>query len=177
MEKPIQEVVIYTNGECDPTSAAGGFGVLYTCTKGEQVFRRELSGIVLDTTINRINLEAAIQALQGLKSPCRVVIVSQSKYLVDNWYKLNDWLMHDWNKASGGKAANQDVWLRLLEAAKPYSVRFRWVSFSSGNPEIRWVHRLAKQSLTAYLEAIKCDMDIDSYEWQVTSHMRSIARE
>ena len=92
-----------------------------------------------------MELMAAIVGLEALTKPCKVTLVSDSKYLTDafnrNW--IDNWLRKNWKTAGGSKVKNVDLWTRLLEAKKPHEVTFVWVKGHDGHPENERCDRLA----------------------------------
>ena len=106
---------------------------------------REYSAGYKRTTNNRMELMAAIVGLEALTKPCKVTLVSDSKYLTDafnrNW--IDNWLRKNWKTAGGSKVKNVDLWTRLLEAKKPHEVTFVWVKGHDGHPENERCDRLA----------------------------------
>lgn len=131
MPTPSEEhVIIYTDGGCDPNPGVGGWGVVMAY-KGHT---RELSGGEADTTNNRMEMTAAIRALEALKRPCSVVISTDSEYLqkgVTAW--MPGWKKRNW-KRKGGPVKNLDLWQRLDELIQPHEVRWQWVRGHAGNP-------------------------------------------
>jgi ribonuclease HI len=172
MTKPLSMVKIYTDGACKPNPGPGAWAALLTYKRHE----RELSGSDLKTTNNRMEVEAAIQALLALKFPCRVIIYSDSQYLVDGWSKLDTLMRNNWINRSGGDAANKDLWLRLKDAAKPHQVDFIWLRGHNGHRENERVDRLAGKALAALSGSTmySSEFDIDELSLQ---HLRSIAKE
>tara|TARA_R110002072_G_scaffold164557_1_gene317536 strand:+ start:141 stop:512 length:372 start_codon:yes stop_codon:yes gene_type:complete len=100
---------------------------------------RELSGGADDTTNNRMELMAAIGALESLKRPCQVELWSDSKYVIDG---ITSWI-HGWRKRGWKKVKNRDLWERLDEARGPHDIEWRWVKGHSGDENNERVDRLA----------------------------------
>jgi ribonuclease HI len=129
---PVTEgiVEIWTDGGCKPNPGPGGWSAIL-CFKGTI---RELSGGDLATTNNRMELTAAAEALESLKRPCRVVLNTDSEYLkngITRWH--TGWVRKGWKNAAGDPVANMDLWRRILDAAKPHEIDWRWVRGHSGN--------------------------------------------
>jgi ribonuclease HI len=138
-------VQIYTDGGCEPNPGPGGWAALLRFGAEE----KELSGREAETTNNRMELTAAIRALQALKRPCRVQFYTDSEYLkrgITEW--LPGWRRRGW-KRQGGVLANVDLWQALDEAIRPHLIDWRWVRGHSGHPENERVDRLARQALHA----------------------------
>jgi len=123
-------IVIYTDGGCDPNPGPGGWAVLIL----QDGQKTELMGADPDTTNNRMELTAAIQALRSLKFPSSVTLYTDSQYLqkgIDEW--MHGWLARNWKASTGKPVLNQDLWKELLEAQKPHKVRWQWVKGHAGN--------------------------------------------
>lgn len=128
-------VKIWTDGSCLGNPGPGGWGALLTFGEHE----RELSGGEADTTNNRMELMAAIVALETLKRPCTVELWSDSKYVVTG---ITQWI-HGWKKKNWKKVKNRDLWERLDEARAPHHVTWRWVKGHAGDENNERVDRLA----------------------------------
>ena len=124
-------VEIWTDGGCRPNPGPGGWGAILRFRGVE----RELSGAEPATTNNRMELTAAMMALEALKRPCRVVLHTDSEYLkngITRWHA--GWVRRKWRNAAGDPVANMDLWRRLLDAAAAHEVEWRWVRGHSGDP-------------------------------------------
>ena len=124
-------VEIWTDGGCKPNPGRGGWAVVLRY-KGTE---REMSGGEAATTNNRMELTAAAVALETLKRPCRVVVHTDSEYLrngITRWH--TGWVRKGWRNAAGDPVANMDLWRRILDAAKPHEIDWKWVRGHSGNP-------------------------------------------
>lgn len=129
-------VVIYTDGAARGNpDGPGGYGavITYEDTKGT-LHTREFSAGYKKTTNNRMELMAAIVALEALTKPCTVDLYSDSKYLTDAFNKgwMTNWLKKNW-KGSSGPVKNVELWKRLLKAMEPHTVRFFWVKGHAGH--------------------------------------------
>lgn len=129
--KPMKQVTIYTDGACSGNPGPGGWGaiLLYGAHK------KELSGGAPDTTNNRMELTAVIQALSLLKEPCIVDLWSDSKYVIDGLEKgwAKGWKARGWKKADKKPALNPDLWDRLLSLTEVHSIRYHWVKGHAEN--------------------------------------------
>lgn len=135
-------VEIYSDGACDPNPGPGGWAALLRFGRHEKT----LSGSEAETTNNRMELTAAIRALQALNQPCRVKFYTDSEYLkrgITEW--LPGWRARSW-KRKGGALANVDLWKELDEALKPHKVEWNWVRGHAGYPENERVDRLAREA-------------------------------
>ncbi len=140
----IQDVVeIWTDGGCKPNPGPGGWGAVLRF-KGVE---RELTGADAATTNNRMELTAAAAALESLTRPCRVVLHTDSEYVrngVTRWSA--GWVRKNWRNASGDPVANMDLWRRVLDAAKPHQIEWKWVRGHSGDVMNERVDVLATQA-------------------------------
>ena len=136
------EVIIYTDGACDPNPGRGGWGAVVITPRE----RYELWGSEADTTNNRMELTAAIESLRSLDRPCDVTIYTDSQYLqkgIEEW--LPRWIKRNW-RTSNGKVANQDLWQALLEAEKPHQIRWGWIKGHAGDHENQRADYLARKA-------------------------------
>jgi len=135
-------VTIYSDGACDPNPGPGGWAALLRSGSHEKV----LTGSEANTTNNRMELTAAIQALAALTRPCQVDFYTDSEYLkrgITEW--LPRWRARGWRR-KGGALANADLWQALDEALKQHQVEWHWVRSHAGNPGNQKVDRLARQA-------------------------------
>lgn len=133
-------VEVWTDGGCKPNPGPGGWAAILRYGETE----RELSGAAPDTTNNRMELTAAIHALEALKRPCRVVLHTDSEYVrngISRW--INGWVRNNWRNAARDPVANMELWQRLLAAAKPHQVEWRWVRGHAGDAMNERADRLA----------------------------------
>ncbi len=135
------QVTVYTDGGAKPNPGGpGGWAALLI--SGEH--QRELSGAEPATTNNRMELTAAIMALEALKEPCHVTLYTDSQYLKNGitlW--LPGWLRKGWKTSARKPVKNQDLWQRLHAASQRHAVSWRWVRGHAGNPANQRVDRLA----------------------------------
>lgn len=129
MEK--KHVVIYTDGACSGNPGPGGFGIILQY--GEH--RKEMSQGFVSTTNNRMELLGVITALEALKSPCRVDLYSDSKYVIDAVQKgwAVKWRSKNWMRTPKEPAKNPDLWERLLNLLEIHDVTFHWVKGHAQN--------------------------------------------
>jgi len=143
MTETIKQVQIHTDGACLGNPGPGGWGALLRHGKTE----RELSGGELDTTNNRMEMLAAIMALEALKSPCEVTLFTDSQYVqkgIGEW--LPNWIRRGWKTAGGDPVKNKDLWQRLQAAAAPHAMQWRWVKGHAGDPDNERVDQLARNA-------------------------------
>lgn len=129
----LPQVEIHTDGGCDPNPGPGGYGVVLVHPKK----RAEASGGFRLTTNNRMEILAAIMGLGMLNQPCKVRLYSDSQYLVDAMAKgwAAAWRKKDWWRTNKERAANIDLWERLLALCERHQVEFRWIKAHAGHPQ------------------------------------------
>ena len=141
-------VVIYTDGACRGTPGPGGWGAILISGARE----REMCGGDLATTNNRMELMAAIQALEALKMPCKVELHTDSQYVktgISEW--VSGWKARGWKTAAKAPVKNEDLWRRLDEARSRHTVDWRWVKGHNGHPLNERADGLARKGM---LEAL-----------------------
>ncbi len=137
-------VEIFTDGACRGNPGAGGWGV-FMRFEGEE---RQLYGAEADTTNNRMELRAAIEALKKLKRPCEVEITTDSKYVRDGitqW--IHNWKKNNWKTAAKKKVKNEDLWRSLDALTATHQIRWNWVKGHSGHPENELADQLANRGI------------------------------
>jgi len=138
-------VAIYTDGACEPNPGSGGWAVLVRYGEQEKI----LMGGEQNTTNNRMELTAAVQAFQALKRPSRVDFYTDSEYLkrgITEW--LPSWRARNWRR-KGGALANVDLWQALDGVIREHQVEWHWVRGHAGNRDNERVDRLARQAIPA----------------------------
>ena len=133
------QVTIYTDGACDPNPGPGGWAALLR--SGEHV--KEISGNASNTTNNRMELTAAIQALRSLRQPCQVDLFTDSEYLkrgITEW--LPGWRRRGWRRKDG-ELANADLWQDLDQAMQSHEIHWHWVRGHAADRDNQRVDRLA----------------------------------
>ena len=128
-----EEIIIHTDGGASPNPGVGGYGVVLQ--KGSK--RKELSAGYQLTTNNRMEMMAVIVALQALNESSKVVLHTDSKYVVDSISKrwVYGWKKRGWKKSDGKRPENVDLWEELILLLKNHKVEFRWVKGHAGNTE------------------------------------------
>lgn len=134
-------IELFTDGACSGNPGPGGWGVVLRYNGHE----KELSGGEKNTTNNRMELTAAIKGLSALKEPCKVRLVTDSKYLADGITKgwAKSWRENNWRKADKKKALNPDLWEELLNLIETHDVTIDWVKGHAGHPENERCDKLA----------------------------------
>lgn len=129
----MKKVEIFTDGACSGNPGPGGWGAILRYNGVE----KELSGGERQTTNNRMELCAVLNALSVLKEPCDVVLTSDSKYVIDSVSKgwVYSWQKKGWKKSDGKPALNVDLWERLLPLLETHNVTFVWIKGHAGHPE------------------------------------------
>jgi ribonuclease HI len=140
-DKP--RVTVYTDGSCWGNPGPGGWAVVLKSGRHQ----REISGGERDTTNNRMELRAALEALRSLTKSCQVTLYTDSEYLkkgITEW--MPGWKRRNWRR-KGGVLANADLWMKLDEEISRHEVNWRWVRGHAGNPLNERVDRLAKKAI------------------------------
>jgi len=146
----MKNVTIYTDGSCSGNPGPGGWGCVLVYDK----HMKELWGAEANATNQRMELFAAIAALEALKQPCAVELYSDSAYLINafNLGWLRNWRQNGWINSKKQPVENQDLWRRLLMAAENHSVTWRKVKGHAGNELNEHCDALARAALTAKRE-------------------------
>lgn len=129
----MKKVEIYTDGACSGNPGAGGWGAIL---KHKQ-HKKEISGYNAETTNNRMELTAVIEALKALKETCEITIYSDSQYfcngILKGWAK--NWRKNGWKKSDKKPALNADLWQELLDLLQKHETNIVWVKGHAGHPE------------------------------------------
>ncbi|MGI8740527.1 MAG: ribonuclease HI [Gammaproteobacteria bacterium] len=148
-------VEIFTDGACRGNPGVGGWGAVLRCRGRE---KNSLGAEPL-TTNNRMELMAAIAALEALKTGCEVVLTTDSRYVmsgINTW--MADWKKRGWRTAARKPVKNEDLWRRLDHACGRHRIKWCWVKGHSGHPENELADRLANQAIDELLAR----SDVDS---------------
>jgi ribonuclease HI len=140
----LPKVEIYTDGSCHGNPGPGGWGAVLRMGRRE----KELSGAETATTNNRMELTAAIRALQALRRPCLVQLYTDSRYLrqgITEW--LAQWKRRGWRTAGRKPVKNVDLWQQLEDAAAVHRIDWHWIKGHSGHPENERADRLANEAI------------------------------
>lgn len=142
MAKP--KVIIYTDGACSGNPGPGGWAALLDWNGKE----KEISGSEAQTTNNRMEMRAIIEAFRALNKPCYVEVYSDSALIVNAFNSgwIDGWIRRNWKKADKNPVENQDLWQDMLEAMEPHDVRFIKVKGHSNNERNNRVDRLAVEA-------------------------------
>ncbi|MEO1040013.1 MAG: ribonuclease HI [Pseudomonadota bacterium] len=143
-------ITIHTDGACSGNPGPGGWGAVLEWRGHE----KELSGAEAETTNNRMELMAAIQALEALKRPSKVRLVTDSIYVRDGVTKwIHGWKKNGWKTSAKKPVKNEDLWRRLDEAATRHDVSWEWVKGHAGHPENERADALARAAIETLTEA------------------------
>jgi len=127
----MKNITIYTDGACSGNPGPGGYAAILVC--GDK--SREVSGGLRNTTNNRMELIGVIAALESLKEPCSVKVVTDSQYVVNAMMQgwARKWRANGWRRGKE-KAMNPDLWARLLDLGETHTLTFEWVRGHNGHP-------------------------------------------
>ena len=143
----MKQVDIFTDGACSGNPGPGGWGALLRYGRVE----KELSGGEAETTNNRMELTAAIRALDALKQPCKVDLYTDSSYVRDGitqW--IDGWLRNGWKTASRKPVKNADLWQELERARGRHQVTWHWIKGHAGHPENERADELARNAMAPF---------------------------
>jgi ribonuclease HI len=146
------EIFAYTDGACSGNPGPGGWGVLMIARDGATVLReRELCGGASETTNNRMELMAAIAALEALERKAALTLVTDSVYVRDGLTKwIHGWKRNGWKTAAKKPVKNDDLWKRLDAAAASHDVTWEWVKGHAGHPENERADALARAGMAPF---------------------------
>lgn len=146
------ELLAYTDGACSGNPGPGGWGVLLIARDGDRVLKtRELNGGEPMTTNNRMELMAAIAALEALSRPSELTLVTDSNYLRDGVTKwIHGWRKNGWRTADRKPVKNEDLWRRLDAATEPHRISWEWVKGHAGHAENERADELARTGMAPF---------------------------
>ena len=148
----MKAVEIFTDGACRGNPGPGGWGALLRTEVAGKVTEKILSGAESQTTNNRMELMAAIEALKALKKPCQVDLTTDSQYVrqgITQW--IAGWKRNGWKTAAKKPVKNQDLWMALDDALANHQVQWHWVKGHSGHPENELADETANIAIDAML--------------------------
>jgi len=142
----------YTDGACSGNPGPGGWGALLLARDGARIVKtRELCGGAPDTTNNRMELMAAISALEALERPSALTVITDSNYVkggVTGW--IHGWKRNGWKTSAKKPVKNVDLWQRLDQAQARHDVTWEWVKGHAGHPENERADALARQGMAPF---------------------------
>ena len=146
------QINIYTDGACSGNPGPGGWGALLIALKnGQIVSKKEIYGGEQNTTNNRMELMAAIKALDVLKKTSEVTIVTDSKYLKDGMTKwLNQWLLNNWKNSAKKQVKNADLWKKINDLSKIHKISWAWVKGHDNHEENEKADYLARLGMEKF---------------------------
>lgn len=146
---PHNRVQIYTDGACSGNPGPGGWGAILRYKQTD----KEISGFEENTTNNRMELTAAIKALESLKRTVSADLYTDSEYVRQGMLSwLPKWKAKSWRLSGGGEVKNRDLWERLDALCQEHDVTFHWIKGHAGHPENERADQLARSGIEAYLE-------------------------
>ena len=131
----MKHIEIYTDGACSGNPGPGGWGAILRFRTAQKVYEKELSGGEANTTNNRMEMTALLEALRQLKEPCAIDLYSDSKY---------------WKKADKSPALNPDLWAPLLAESEKHEIAYHWLKGHAGHPENERCDRMAVEQSKKY---------------------------
>lgn len=146
------DLFAFTDGACSGNPGPGGWGVLLQARNDANVLKeRELCGGAADTTNNRMELTAAIQALETLERESAITLVTDSAYVIDGVTKwLCGWKKNGWRTVTKKPVQNAELWQKLDEAQARHQVTWQWVKGHAGQPENERADALARQGMAIF---------------------------
>ncbi len=140
----LPHVNIYTDGACSGNPGPGGWAALLRFGLRE----KELSGGVLSTTNNRMEMMAVIKALRQLKRPCKIRVVTDSKYVVMGMTKwIHGWIKRNWINSQKKPVLNRELWEDLLKLSRPHKIEWEWIKGHNGHPDNERCDQLARDAI------------------------------
>ena len=148
----MKRIEIYTDGACSGNPGPGGWGAILRFRGREKVYEKELSGGEAQTTNNRMEMTALLEALRQLKEPCAIDLYSDSQYVIHALEKgwARGWRARGWVKSDKKPALNSDLWAHLLDLCEGHTFHYNWVKGHAGHPENERCDELAVQAAAQY---------------------------
>lgn len=141
-QKPFVEV--FADGACSGNPGVGGFGAILRIGTKE----KEISGCDKMTTNNRMELLAVISALEALKRPCRIIVTTDSNYVIKGMTEwIEGWIKNKWKTSQKKEVMNRDLWERLLKASLMHEIKWKWIKGHDGHPENERCDELARKAI------------------------------
>ena len=138
-------VEIFTDGACSGNPGPGGYGAILKY--GQEI--REISGYEVETTNNRMEMMAVIEALRQLKRPCRIKIISDSQYVVKGMTEwIQNWSKRNWLTSQKKPVLNQELWKELLSLSQKHRIEWQWIKGHNGHPYNERCDQLARDAIS-----------------------------
>lgn len=146
----LPEIRITTDGACKGNPGPGGWAAILQWNGTEKV----LKGAERQTTNNRMEMTAALKALEAMKRPAQITLVTDSKYLLEGMTKwIHGWKRNGWRNAAKDPVKNAELWQALDAAARPHNISWQWVKGHSGDPMNERADALANEAIASMLES------------------------
>ena len=143
------KIIVYTDGACSGNPGRGGWGAILTASEdGITVSEKEIFGGEANTTNNRMELTAAIKALEALKKKTTLTVVTDSKYLRDGmtmW--LDNWIKNNWKSSQNKEIKNKDLWQKIYTLSQRHKISWHWVKGHNVHPENERADNLARKGI------------------------------
>ncbi|MFH1349710.1 MAG: ribonuclease HI [Pseudomonadota bacterium] len=137
-------VEIFTDGACSGNPGPGGYGAILMY--GDKI--KEISGCDPQTTNNRMELTAVIEALRQIKRPCKIKVMTDSNYVVKGMTKwIFSWMRYDWKNAQKKPVLNRDLWQILFKLTEPHQIEWLWIKGHQGHMENERCDQLAREAI------------------------------
>ena len=141
---PLKSVEIFTDGACSGNPGPGGWAAILRY----QNKQKEIFGAEKNTTNNRMELRAVIEALKSLKSPCHVLLSTDSQYVMKGFTEwLPGWIARNWKSSDKKPIANQQLWQELLDLSVRHQIEWKWIKGHNGHPENERCDALARAAI------------------------------
>jgi len=141
-------VEIFTDGACSGNPGPGGYGAILKF--GQKV--EEISGFEPDTTNNRMEMTAVIEALRKFKRPCNIIITTDSLYVIKGMTEwLPGWIRRNWLNSRKKPVLNRDLWELLIKLSRPHQIEWKWIKGHDGHEENERCDELATQAIRQHL--------------------------
>ena len=139
---------IFTDGACSGNPGPGGYGAILKYGEVE----KEIWGCERETTNNRMEMTAVIEALRLLSRPCKIRIVTDSNYVVKGMTQwIHGWVKRNWTNAQKKPVLNRDLWEQLLEMSRPHDIEWRWIKGHDGHRENERCDKMAQKAILGCL--------------------------
>lgn len=149
MVKKNNIVEIFGDGACKGNPGPGGYGAILKY--GENI--KEISGYEIETTNNRMEMMAVIEALRQLKRPCNVMVVTDSQYVVKGMTKwIQGWIRKNWMTSEKKPVLNRGLWEELIRLNKTHNIQWKWIKGHNGHPYNERCDQLAKDAISKAVE-------------------------